>query len=175
MLIVCTTQGCISDNEPKGPSLKVGDPLPVFSVEMNDGSVVSNETLRGKVALIIFFNTDCGDCRKEFPVVQKIWDTYKDSSMVRIVPIAREETEEEISQYWEKEGFTMPYSPQPNRDVYSLFAQSVIPRIYIASPDGIITAAFGDQDMPDYHSLVEAINAADTTEEPQVIPGTENF
>lgn len=154
LMIVCTTTGCISENDPEGPSLGVGDSLPEFSVTLNTGETVSSSDLKGKHSAIVFFNTGCGDCRQELPVVNQLWDHYKDDPEVVILPIAREETEEEISEYWAESGFTMPYSPQKDRSVYNLFASSVIPRIYIAGPDRKITAAFDDSDMPDLEKLI---------------------
>ena len=153
ILLVCTTAGCINDNEPQGPSLVVGDSLPVFSVVMNNGEVVSTESLKGLIPVIVFFNTDCSDCRKELPVIQKLWDLYKDNAEVKILAIAREESASQIMSYWEENNLTLPWSAQENRDVYSLFATSVIPRIYIADKTGVITATFGDQDMPTLEQL----------------------
>lgn len=160
MMFVCTTSGCISDEDPKGPSLNVGDPLPQFSVKMNTGEVVSTETLKGKIPVIVFFNTDCSDCRKELPVIQQLWETYKENPEVKIAVIAREEKEEEIQKYWDENGFTMPFSPQENKDVYHLFAPSIIPRIYISTKSGIVTSTYDDSDMPTFHTLVSAIERA---------------
>lgn len=160
LMLVCTTQGCISDKEPDGPSIKVGEPLPAFSVVMTDGTVVSDITLKGKVPVIVFFNTDCGDCRKELPVIQKLWEIYKDDPKVVVAPIAREESEAKIAAYWKENNLTMPYSPQDNRDVYSLFAPSIIPRIYIANTMGIVTFSSDDSDMPDLDTLITAIQSS---------------
>ena len=158
MLLVCTTQGCINDDDPKGPSLSVGEPLPVFSVEMNDGRKVSNTSLLGKVSVIVFFNTGCRDCQQELPVIQKLWDEYRDNENVEIVLIAREESEQEILDYWSEHNLTLPFSPQENREVYNLFASSVIPRIYISDQKGIVKANFDDSDMPSLEVLSQEIN-----------------
>ena len=160
MMFVCTTTGCVTDDEPEGPSLIVGDSLPLFSVTMNNGEVVSTESLKGKVGVIVFFNTGCSDCRKELPVIQQLWEEYKLDPSVKIAMIAREESEEEIEKYWSENGLSMSYSPQENRVVYNLFAPSVIPRIYISNPSGVITAIFDDSDMPDKTRLVSEIRKA---------------
>lgn len=157
--MVCTTTGCVSDDEPKGDSLVAGDYLPEFAVVMNDGQTISTSLLRGKVPVIVFFNTDCSDCRKELPEVQKLWDLYHDSEEVNIIPIAREETEEEIIQYWEENGLTMWFSPQTDRSVYNLFAPSIIPRIYIANQSGEIIASYDDSVMPTFEELNEKIKS----------------
>ena len=42
----------------------------------------------------------------------------------------------------------MPYSAQPDRKVYSLFASSIIPRIYAVDENLTIMDAFSDKGMP---------------------------
>lgn len=159
MMFVCTTAGCVSDDDPQGSSVGPGDSLPEFSVIMNDGETVSPGSLKGKVAVIVFFNTDCSDCRKELPVIQDLWEYYRENEAVKIVTISRQESEEEILKYWQENGLSLPFSPQESKDVYNLFAKSVIPRIYIANKQGIITDNFDDSDMPDLGKLKAAIDA----------------
>ena len=159
-MLVWTTTSFISEDEPQGPTISIGEALPQFSVEMNDGSIVSTSSLKGKSGAIVFFNTGCGDCRKELPEIQKLWAYYRADPSVEIVVIAREESEEEIQEYWSENGLTMPYSPQDTREVYSLFAPSVIPRIYVFNPAGIVTAAYGDTDMPSFDTLKADIESA---------------
>ncbi len=156
---VAVLASCIND-KPQGANIGVGDVLPHFSVTMNDGSVVSDTSLRGTEALIVFFNTGCGDCRRELPVIQKYYDTCSDTASTRlrqaeptvsstqVVCISRAETEESVAAYWHEHGFTMPYSAQPDRRVYELFASTGIPRIYKVNKEGIITAAWDDKTMP---------------------------
>lgn len=169
ILFLLATQGCVSDKEPEGPSLKVGDSLPVFTIEMNDGSLVTTQSLRGQIPLIVFFNTNCQDCQTELTVIQKLWDHYHntptdvgDSQKVRILTISREESAEDIIDYWQLHGFTLPFSAQETRQIYSLFAQSVIPRIYIADANGVISAMYGDKDMPDLDTLISDIDFANS-------------
>lgn len=158
-MFICTTTGCISDDDPEGPSIAIGDKLPEFSVTLNNGEEISTGSLYGKVSVIVFFNTGCSDCRNELPVIQQLWESFKDNPQVAIVLIAREENETEIEEYWKANGLTMPYSPQDTREIYNLFAPSVIPRIYVADRKGIIIAAYGDTDMPSHTILEEIIKS----------------
>ena len=153
MTFVCTTTGCISDDDPDGPLLTIGDSLPTFSVELSDGTVISNTSFIGKAGVIVFFNTGCSDCRKELPVIQELWEEFKSDENVLIAAIARDESADEIEQYWKENGLTMPYSPQKGREVYNLFAPSVIPRIFITDKKGIIVFSSDDSDMPSFDKL----------------------
>lgn len=160
LLSLLATTGCINDEDPSDPGLRVGDPLPHFSVEMNNGTWISSSHLKGSVAVIVFFNTGCPDCQRELPVIEQLWNIYKDSGNVFIVPVAREESESSIEEYWVKEGFAMPYSAQETREVYNLFASSGIPRIYVADPQSTIIAAYDDNDAPGLEKLTADINDA---------------
>lgn len=112
-----------------------GDPLPHFTVVLNDGSTVSKESLLGTPAVIVFFNTSCHDCQRELPVLnsQYLADTTR-----RWVCISREEGKESIEKFWKEKNLSLPYSAQTDRSIYNLFAISGIPRLYLVNEEGII-------------------------------------
>ena len=77
LFVLAVFGSCISEDADKGSqgaNLVVGDSLPTFQVTMNDGSTVSTADLLGSVSVVVFFSVDCGDCRVELPVVQRLWD-----------------------------------------------------------------------------------------------------
>ena len=131
---------CISDKT--SVFVDVGDKLPAFSVTMNDGQVVSNDSLKGSYSLVMFFHTSCGDCRQTLPVIQQAYDTHPE---VRFVLISRAQAADSLQPYWERNGLTMPYSAQSDRKVYEKFATSVIPRIYLCDPKTVVRKAYDDQ------------------------------
>ena len=61
-----------------GNVVEIGDSLPRFSVTLSNGSTLSNESLKGRVAVLTFFNTACGDCRRELPLIQEAYSVYAD-------------------------------------------------------------------------------------------------
>lgn len=151
---------CVSDDEPKGRSLRVGDPLPIFSVTLSDGSVIFKSSLEGKAAVIEFFNTGCPDCRKALPELQKIHEAFISNPDVAVIAISREEDAQSVEKYWKANGFTIPYSAQDDASVFHLFASSGIPHMFISDRRGIITAIYTDTDMPTPASIVRDIQAA---------------
>ena len=158
LLPLLLLSGCINEEEPETISLQPGDKCPTFSIVMNDGSILSSPDLKGHKNIIVFFNTSCPDCRQELPVVQQVYDRIKvDDTDSKIICIARAEGQESIEQYWKENGLTLPYSPQPDKEVYNLFASSVIPRIYILSEDLTITQCWDDNPMPSYTILLDAL------------------
>lgn len=157
LLIGCATQGCISDEEPQGTALQPGDSLPDFSVTLSNGVAVSTQSLKDKVPVIIFFNTSCADCREELPRVEEAWQQWQQVENVVFMAISREEDEQSVAAYWKENNLTIPYSAQSGREIYSLFATGVIPRIFIADPQGKIIFASSDTDMPDADTISDVI------------------
>ena len=137
--------------------IKVGDNLPSFQVTMNNGDVISNETLQGNISVIVFFHTSCPDCQEILPIIQQLYDEYQ-SKEVQFVLISRECDAEEIQTYWDSKGLSLPYSAQEDRTIFNLFASTRIPRIYIADKDSMVRYIFTDDPQnPTYDELKESL------------------
>lgn len=137
---------CISEEDEGAETadiVRVGDPLPAFSVQTHTGAHVSPATLAGRPAVIVFFSTTCPDCRRALPAVQQVYDACK--AVAAFVCIGREEAAETVAAFWRDNGLTMPYSPQPDRSVYALFARQTIPRVYVAGADGRVRNVFVEE------------------------------
>jgi peroxiredoxin len=156
LTVICLT-GCINEKI-EGVDLITGDAVPEFSVVMNDGTVVSDVSMKGKISCIVFFHTTCPDCQQTLPVVQEIYDEYL-SKGISFALISRAESAEEIDIFWREKRFNMPYSAQTDRDVYSRFAGSRIPRVYICDKDGIIRYIFTDDPIPTYDDLMSSLES----------------
>lgn len=151
LLTVLCLFSCIKDRE-TGADLAIGDSIPDFTVEMNDGTVVTGRYLREGTSVVMFFTTSCPDCKETLPHIQRIYDEYLPKG-VRFAVISREDDPQSVSAYWEQQGFTMPYSAQENRVIYELFAKTRVPRVYVCS-EGVIKSIFTDiPENPTYEDL----------------------
>lgn len=157
MAILALLAGCIKERY-AGADLKVGDSLPDFRVEMNDGRTLTDESMGETVSVIMFFHTSCPDCRQVLPQMQKIYDEYASKS-VQIALISREEPSESIEAFWKEKSLQMPYSAQRSRMVYELFAKTGIPRVYICGKGGIIRHIFTDDPNPSYDDMKSALES----------------
>ena len=156
MAIAICLMSCIKEKQ-TGADLGVGDRVPDFAVEMNDGTVTTGKMLSDGISVIVFFTTGCPDCRETLPHVQRLYDEYEPRG-VSFALISREEGVEKVSEYWSSNGFSMPYSAQSDRKIYELFASTQVPRIYI-NKDGLIVAIFTDlPETPSYNDLESALS-----------------
>lgn len=143
-LIAMLLCGCITDDDDVEERVRVGDKVPLFTVDVIDNgerSTFSTADIDGET-VIVFFNTSCEDCRRELPKLNDYYLRHRDEAGFCMVAISREEGEESVAAYWHYNSLQIPYSAQTDRRIYSLFASSVIPRVYYCSPQGIITKIF---------------------------------
>lgn len=147
-LAVCAGCSTITEDEDTIELVKVGDYVPLFSVTVvypettnpplePTTSQWSTMQLKGQT-VIVFFNTSCKDCQRDLPLLNKYYLEHKDEPDFQMVAISREESRESVAAYWAANGLVIPYSPQEDRRIYSLFATSIIPRIYFCT-DNVVT------------------------------------
>ena len=155
----CLT-ACIDDSEPTqtGSRLKVGDSLPPFHLKTTNGECINNDSLWGKRSLIVFFNTQCPDCRNELPSIDSLYIALKHQPDFRLICIAREENAESIEEYWRTHHFTMPVSAQTDRTIFNHFAYSGIPHIFISNHECLIQYIHNENDKPTFKQLLQEIN-----------------
>ncbi len=149
---------CITDDtgEGDGTIVGVGDTIPDFSVQMNDGSTITGAMLREGIACIMFFHTGCPDCSKTLSHMQPVYDKYAPQG-VKFALISRAEGKEEVSAHWETNGYTMPYSAQSDKTIYNLFATHTVPRVFICK-EGVVKNLFTDSPAPQFEELDTALS-----------------
>jgi len=134
--------GCSKDTD--RPLPVVGDPLPEFTLTMDDGSIMtSREISEAAVGMIVFFHTLCPDCRRELPIIDEF---HKKHPEKLIVAVSRTQEKGEVAAFWADSEFTLRYSAQKDRKIYSLFSDSGIPYSVFVR-DGIISALFSDDHL----------------------------
>lgn len=153
--VLLTLVSCIRESGPDGPELGPGDRLPEFEITLQDGSALGTSDLSGKVSVIVFFNTGCPDCRKELPVIQRIYEDF--GTRTAVVCISRGQGQPEIEAYWSENGFSVPYSAQEDRRVYGLFSRTGIPKVYVSGPELTIRSVYDDDPVASYEDLARDI------------------
>ncbi|MDE6810819.1 MAG: TlpA family protein disulfide reductase [Muribaculaceae bacterium] len=150
LLIMAVTTSCVKEDMPEAWSLGPCEYLPDFSVTTLDGEVVTTSSFEGKTGYIVFFSTECGDCRRALPRLEEIYQRLKRSdpegNESEFICISRAEGIETVRDYWRDNGLTMPVAAEKDRRVYDLFATEGIPRLYVTKGK-IITEVYVEK-MP---------------------------
>ena len=121
---------------------RAGDKAPQFTCETIDGEIFSLKEQAGKVVFINFFATWCGPCLGELPELEKsIHEAFKDEADFKLIVIGREHTAAELKEFRMQKGLELPFAPDPDRSIYSLYATKFIPRNIIIGRDGVVKFA----------------------------------
>lgn len=119
--------------------LQEGDQLPAFKLETTDGQTVSDQILKGKTVVMVFFATWCPACVRELPHVQKkIWERHGSNDQFRLLVVGREHSAAELKKFMTQNKYTFPVIADTERKLFSLFAKQNIPRTYLIDKEGTI-------------------------------------
>lgn len=139
--------------------VKVGDPMPAFTILSDNGTQLPSSSFKEKVILINFFATWCPPCQKELAAVQQtLWPKYKDNKNFQMLVIGREHTDADLKKYNEKKGFTFPLYPDKNRAIFGAFANNLIPRSYLVDKNGTViyaTKGYTDEEFAELMQKIE--------------------
>ena len=58
--------------------IEENDKLPEFTVKSPTGEELHSDDLSGNTTLLVFFVTTCGDCKRELPKIDSVWNEMKD-------------------------------------------------------------------------------------------------
>ena len=140
LLGVLTITLSMMAQEDDGTLNKVGDKAPAFSCKTIDGKEINTKDLKGKVIWVNFFATWCPPCRKELPVLQKdVYEKLKDNKDFVLVVLGREHTVDELKKFAKEKGHKLPFAPDIERKIFSLYAKQSIPRNVIIDKEGKIS------------------------------------
>lgn len=107
-----------------GYLVKIGDPMPDFSVLQINGNTISLASLKGKVVMLQFTASWCSVCRKEMPFIERdICQKYKNRKDFALIGIDRDEPIPTVKKFSEDMKITYPLALDPGARVFSLIAQ----------------------------------------------------
>ena len=129
------------------PRVSVGEVAPEFSVNdmEREGKQFNNATFKGKYVLVDFWATWCPPCRKEMPVLERIYERYADKGF-DILSLSADETMEDIAEYRENH-YAMPWKHHfmgrkagSNAEIFKQFDVKGYPSAFVIGPNGKILA-----------------------------------
>lgn len=142
VLLMIGLFGCIEEENPTYEATSrvgVGDMAPDFSVPTLDGKRMTLSAERGKVVLVLFFNSWCPDCRAELSGIEQRIAPFSTSDFV-LLAIARGEDHTTIAPYRQELGLTIDLGLDADESTYQRYATRYVPRNYVVDRDGRIVA-----------------------------------
>lgn len=139
-VLVITLAGCeIRPHGDSGWSVKIGDPVPAFSLQDIDGSTVSSESLKGKPYTIAVFATWCPPCKMELEALEKqVWQPLKDQGASVVGINFGDEDAAVIRKFAQDSGVTFPMLVDESGSFRKQAGISVLPQSLVIGADGRI-------------------------------------
>ena len=130
LLASCTRAGAVST------VTKIDKPLPAISGTLVQGGTFDPAILDGKIAIIPFWGTWCGPCRREMPALQQIWEQYRDKGVTVLGIDSRELDAAAPRTFLDEFGVTFPsIDDRAGTFAYS-FGFPYLPVTYVVDASG---------------------------------------
>jgi len=121
--------------------LLVGKPAPAFSFVGVDGKTIDSKSIEGKIAVIDFWATWCGPCRVSLPIMQKLYEKFKDNPKVVFLAVSVDQAKTETKQLQtmlEELGVTIPLARDPDQHAGKRFGVQGIPSACIIGANRVV-------------------------------------
>lgn len=120
----------------QGIGAKVGEPLVKFEYSDIDDNVWNNEKLKNKIYVINIWQSECGPCRREMPILSEWKERFPDVVFLS----ASRHNKEEILPIISKHNFTWTHLQEAS-DLVALVRQEGFPLTIVVDKNGIVRFA----------------------------------
>jgi len=150
----------------KNQSQPTAGPAPDFTLTTLDGGQINLASLKGRVVVVNFWASWCGPCREEAPVLERVWQQYKNKDVV-IVGVAYTDTEKNAKAYLQQFGNTYPNGLDIGTKISEMYNIQGVPETFIIDRNGNVSRFFKvpfvedvQQNFDGGKQLTDAIDAA---------------
>jgi cytochrome c biogenesis protein CcmG, thiol:disulfide interchange protein DsbE len=122
-----------------GWSLEVGAAIPEFALKSLAGDTVTRESLAGKPALLVFWNTWCPICREELPLINRLAGKYATKGVtVLAINTGLNDSESKTRAYWKKSGYQFPTGFDGSFAIGEAFGVRGVPTVLLVDAKGVV-------------------------------------
>lgn len=114
-----------------------GGPAPDFTLKPFNGGTFQLSQKRGKVVLVNFWASWCGPCRAEAPLLNTLWNEYKNKG-VEFIGVDYLDNRSDAQQFIKNFNMSYPAAPDDGTQVSSLYRVHAVPETYLIDKNGVI-------------------------------------
>jgi peroxiredoxin len=123
------------------PQLSKGDSAPLFDVETLDGKRVRLQDLRGKIVLVAFWASWCGECVADIPTWKEIYKQFGDDKRFAMIGLSLDNSAQTVRSFTKSQemSWTQGILGDWSRSkIPSQYAVSFIPAMYLIDQNGTV-------------------------------------
>ncbi len=126
---------------PSPPSELLGKQAPAFEFTRIDGEKITADSLKGKIAVLDFWFTQCTPCQQGFPLLNKVYERYKNRDDVVFISVnadantVSDQTVRETHKTW---GSQLPLARDLNEHIQKAWQVSAMPALFVIGNDRIV-------------------------------------
>lgn len=120
---------------------KVNKQAPNFTLQTLDGDIIKSSEYKDKVIILSFWATWCAPCKKQFPLIEKLYKKNKENNNITffvINPQVGGDTQEKAMKYINKNEYDLPFVNDLEQITYKNFNVSALPCLIIIDKAGHI-------------------------------------
>jgi cytochrome c biogenesis protein CcmG, thiol:disulfide interchange protein DsbE len=135
LVLLLVIVGLMLAKRQQGP-IKVGSPVPDFTLTAFDGQTYKLSDLKGKVVLLNFWASWCKPCEQEAADLEMAWRYYQPGGDVVFLGVDWTDTEPKAKDYLAKFDISYPNGPDLGTRISQVYRTTGVPETYIIDRDG---------------------------------------
>ncbi|MCZ8532164.1 thiol-disulfide oxidoreductase ResA [Psychrobacillus psychrodurans] len=133
--------------------IQVGDDAPDFALVDMNGEKHQLSDYKGKGVFLNFWGTWCKPCEREFPLMDKQYQVYKDQGL-EILAVNIGESDFAVQKFIDRKGLTFPVLIDDKKSVMETYKINPLPTTLLINPNGkiekVITGEMSEAMIKDY-------------------------
>jgi peroxiredoxin len=114
---------------------EINEPVPDFTLKSRQGDNLRLEEFRGQVVMLNFWASWCGPCRQEMPLMDTIYQQYKDLGFT-VLAVNVDENREEAHRFLDKVPVSYPILYDPESQVSEQYNVQAMPTTVMIDRNG---------------------------------------
>ena len=114
---------------------ELSGPAPDVTLKSTDGKNIRLADLKGNVVMVNFWASWCGPCRQEMPLLEKMYNDYKDAGFV-LLGVNVDAEAEDRDKFLKETTVTFPILDDSDNTATEEFGVEAMPSSYFVDKDG---------------------------------------